>query len=369
MKIQIELVWFFSKAVYFLYFCIVDYCENMDSITQIVLGAAVGEAVCGKRAGNKALLWGAIAGTIPDLDVLASPFQDLVEELIFHRSITHSILFAVVISPLLAYVLKAIYKRDATTYMDWFWLFFLGFTTHALLDCFTTWGTKVFYPFSDYAVSFHNIFVIDPLYTIPFMLCLIPVFFYNKEDIRRRWWTYAGIGISSAYMMITLVEKFAVNKVFEKNFKDQHLSVIRYSTKPTPFNTILWNATAEVDSGYYIGYYSLLDKDNVVKFKYFPKDHQLLQNYLQNEKLQVLLGITEGYYTVEKQDGSFIVNDLRFGQLDGWGEGKEAFTFAYKITPDNNSLEFSQAPNNLKKAKALMGKLWKRILGEKPQSN
>ena len=42
----------------------------MDSLTQIVLGAAVGEATLGRKVGNKALLWGAIAGTIPDLDVV-----------------------------------------------------------------------------------------------------------------------------------------------------------------------------------------------------------------------------------------------------------------------------------------------------------
>ena len=38
----------------------------MDSVTQIVLGAAVGELVLGRKVGNKAILWGAIAGTIPD---------------------------------------------------------------------------------------------------------------------------------------------------------------------------------------------------------------------------------------------------------------------------------------------------------------
>jgi len=341
----------------------------MDSITQIVLGAAVGEVVCGRRAGNKALLWGAIAGTIPDLDVLANPFQDLVQQLTFHRSITHSILFAIVVAPVLAYMLKKIYRKDATTYMDWCWLFFLGFTTHALLDCFTTWGTKVFYPFSNYAVSFHSIFVIDPLYTVPFILCLIPVFFYRKEDIRRQWWTYAGIGISSAYLLITIVEKTIVNDVFEKNFKEQKLPVVRYSTKPAPFNTILWNVTAETDSGYYIGYYSFFDKDKDVRFKYFPKNHELLQGYLQNEKLQTLLGVTEGYYTVDKQQDGYVVNDLRFGQLDGWGEGKEAFAFAYSITPRNGALHFSQAPNNIKKARALMPQLWKRIKGIKPQDD
>ena len=46
----------------------------MDSLTQIVLGAAVGEAVLGKKIGNWAIFWGAIAGTVPDLDVFLSYF-------------------------------------------------------------------------------------------------------------------------------------------------------------------------------------------------------------------------------------------------------------------------------------------------------
>ena len=63
----------------------------MDSLTQIILGAAVGEAVLGKKVGNKAMLYGAIAGTVPDLDVLASFFTDKVTALYIHRGFTHSI--------------------------------------------------------------------------------------------------------------------------------------------------------------------------------------------------------------------------------------------------------------------------------------
>ena len=44
----------------------------MDSLTQIVLGAACGELAAGKKIGNRALLWGAIGGTIPDLAVLSN---------------------------------------------------------------------------------------------------------------------------------------------------------------------------------------------------------------------------------------------------------------------------------------------------------
>ena len=71
----------------------------MDSITQIVLGAAVGEAVLGKKVGNKAMLWGAIAGTIPDLDVIVGKFFQPITALEMHRGFSHSIIFALLFSP------------------------------------------------------------------------------------------------------------------------------------------------------------------------------------------------------------------------------------------------------------------------------
>ncbi len=82
----------------------------MDSLTQIALGAAMGEAVLGRKVGNRAMLWGAIGGTIPDLDVLGNLFLDEIEALAFHRSITHSLLFAAVVSPLFGLLTHRFYR-------------------------------------------------------------------------------------------------------------------------------------------------------------------------------------------------------------------------------------------------------------------
>ena len=57
----------------------------MDSITQAALGAAVGEVVLGKKVGNKATLWGAFGGTLPDLDIFLNPFLTDVQSLVVHR--------------------------------------------------------------------------------------------------------------------------------------------------------------------------------------------------------------------------------------------------------------------------------------------
>ena len=116
----------------------------MDSLTQIVLGAAVGEAALGKKVGNKAMLWGAIAGTIPDLDVIGRSFLDDITALEWHRGFSHSLAFCLLMAPLLGALLNRIYrKKNEANFKQWTWMFFLALVTHPLLDCHTTWGTQI----------------------------------------------------------------------------------------------------------------------------------------------------------------------------------------------------------------------------------
>ena len=85
----------------------------MDSLTQIVLGAAVGEVVLGRKIGNRAMIWGAIGGTIPDLDVLANVFMNDLDASVVHRGITHSIFFAVLAPVVFAWLLSHLYRSGA----------------------------------------------------------------------------------------------------------------------------------------------------------------------------------------------------------------------------------------------------------------
>lgn len=81
----------------------------MDSLTQIVLGAAVGEAVLGRKVGNRAMLWGAIGGTIPDLDVFANLTTDSMSALAYHRAFTHSLAFGFLAPAILGLVVHRLY--------------------------------------------------------------------------------------------------------------------------------------------------------------------------------------------------------------------------------------------------------------------
>ncbi|MBP6653044.1 MAG: metal-dependent hydrolase, partial [Xylophilus sp.] len=65
----------------------------MDSLTQLALGASLSVAVMGRRtAAWKAAAWGAVAGTLPDLDVLIQ-HGDPVLDMVLHRAESHSLLY------------------------------------------------------------------------------------------------------------------------------------------------------------------------------------------------------------------------------------------------------------------------------------
>ena len=117
----------------------------MDSLTQIVLGASVAEATLGKKIGNKAILLGAIAGTIPDLDIITRFFVDDLTASVMHRGFSHSLIFPFIAVPIMAAILnKVYYKYQNVSYFDWLKMFFLSIITHPLLDAQTTWGTQLF---------------------------------------------------------------------------------------------------------------------------------------------------------------------------------------------------------------------------------
>ncbi|MFT2011053.1 metal-dependent hydrolase [Pontibacter sp. 13R65] len=338
----------------------------MDSLTQIVLGASVGEAVCGHKIGNKALFWGAVAGTIPDLDVLANPWLDTVEQLSFHRSFTHSFLFAFLLSPVFGWLLRRLYKHQSATFRDWTLLFFLGFTTHAILDSFTTWGTQLFWPFSNYGVAFYNIFVVDPFYTVPFLVLVAAAAFYSRSSPTRQKLNYLGLAISSAYILFSFIAKGYANQVFEQSMAKQGIQYDSYISKPTPLNTLLWTVTAAGEDGFYTGFYSLLDPDKEVQFAFEPRQEALLQPYLGNPKLDRLLDITKGYYTLEKTTEGVAINDLRFGQFDGWRTGGGEYVFKYLLWFDENKkLQFKEQNYRPKVDKAYLSSFASRVMGEK----
>lgn len=335
----------------------------MDSLTQIVLGAAVGEAAISKKIGNKAMLWGAIAGTIPDLDVLAKLFTDSVTANEVHRGFSHSILFSILMAPILGWLIAKLYRNKEADWKDWTKLIFLALFTHPLLDAFTTWGTQLFWPL-DYKVSFKNIFVVDPLYTIPFLLCVIIAMCYKRTNPKRKRINTIGLIISSCYLLITLGMKWYTYQVFQTSLNNQNIAYKEIQTKPTPLNSVLWTANVETENSFLIGHYSIFDKDQIITFTEFTKNHQLLAPIENDPLIPRLINLTEGWYTIEKTANTLLFNDLRFGQI-GIGSDANRFVFSYALSNDSNgNLTAKEREKNPRNALLLLKKIFIRVLGK-----
>ena len=313
----------------------------MDSLTQIVLGAACGEAILGKKIGNKALLFGAIGGTIPDLDVLVGSwlYGNEIDAMLFHRGFMHSFLFAILAAIGFGMLVFWIYNRGKrygmTTQKEWMWLFFASIFTHPILDSFTAYGTQLFAPFSNYRVAFNNIAVADPFYTLPFLTALIIMMCFNRASTKRSLFLKIGLGISSLYMLFTFVNKYHVHGVYKQSLEDQQMNYVRFQTQPTILNNILWYGIAETSDAYFVGFYSILDtKPTVSKWHKLPKNHELIQGM--SKDLKTLAWFSSGYYNLTETDtpDTFLFKDLRYPLMNENDPNSSVFKFTITKTDD-----------------------------------
>ncbi|OUR91933.1 metal-dependent hydrolase [Flavobacteriales bacterium 34_180_T64] len=332
----------------------------MDSLTQIVLGAAIGEAVLGKKVGNKALLYGAIAGTIPDLDVILGALTDTITTLEWHRGFSHSLLFCVLLAPVLGWLISQLEPKSDLGWKPWTKLVFLGLFTHPLLDTFTSWGTQLFWPIKT-RIALNSIFVIDPLYTLPFLVFTIMVLFYKRQSKTRRLLNSAGLLISTLYLLATLVIKGVVEKRFVQALQDQHIAYTQISTRPAPLNTILWNANIDTPDYYLIANYSFFDSQPI-RFKSYPKQRDASKDLMIYPNVKRLIAISDGWYIIDYKDDHWYFNDLRFGLIPK-KDGTSFFSFSYRLELHNEQIKATEVQKTGRDAQFLMQSLWQRIKG------
>lgn len=343
----------------------------MDSLTQIVLGAGVGELVLGRKIGNRALLWGGIAGTIPDLDVFFT-FGDPIRELTVHRGFSHSLLFALLISPVLAYLTDWIYKKKSldVSWRQWTWFFFLTVFTHPLLDCLTTYGTQLFYPFTDYRISISSVFVLDPMYTLPFMVCLIIAAFYRSDIGVRTRWAATGMLIGSTYLLSGLIIKQWAEHAIGSRMRQKGVEYVNEFVGVTPLNIFLWYGVYETTDAYHIGYRSVFDEPDLpMRVARFEKRHDLVAPWLQDYGVDRIIWFGQGLWIAREAEGGAIdIFTLKFG-MNGFkmtDDAYDAFRFNYRVTPlPDGSLAYEQQTrvDNIDIKEAL-GQLWRRVWGD-----
>lgn len=336
----------------------------MDSLTQAVLGAAVAHICWHRQLGRVSLVWGALLGTLPDLDVILYPFIDGVERLYWHRGASHSIWFVLVGSVLAGLALTKIRRGNRVTGSRAVAGASLVFATHILIDYFTIYGTQLLAPVSRYGFARGNMFIIDPLFTIPLVAGIVVAGLVKGKT---GWKGNAvGLTLSSLYAIFSILSHSYADQVFKNQLAARNVTVLNSLTGATPFNTLLWRHVARTPDGILIGYFSIVgDKpDAPVRFDFLPQNADLLEDYNGQRNVKAIKWFSKGFWLASKKENAVTISDLRFGEYrlrkhdppDKW-----QFVFAWKISEDPKRL-IRQSPS-IKNGTEALAILWSRLKG------
>lgn len=294
----------------------------MDSLSQIALGAAIGELTLGRKLGRSAAVVGAALGTLPDLDVLMQ-YTEAVESFTLHRSWSHSLLVLSLVAPIIAAVFYKLFPNrwirpnvmtsdmppTSPSYAHWLFCTALVLLTHPLLDAMTVYGTQLLWPMQSPPVAWGSIFIIDPLYTVPLLIAL---WIGWRKRHKARTTAIAGLAISTAYLGITLAvqshtRQLAIASLNQQGIRSDHVLVA-----PTPLS-LLWRVVAFEDKQYHEGFYSIFDSGSDIAFKAFPTGRQWIKSTQDHWPVQQLEWFTDGMISASIVDDRLIINDLRMG--------------------------------------------------------
>lgn len=323
----------------------------MDSITQAALGAAVAEAgMGGRRLGNRAIVWGVVLGTLPDLDVVVYPWLDEASRLAWHRGWSHSLLGITLVSPLLAWLVVTLH-RGGVGFARALATVWLVLATHVLIDVFTVYGTMVFLPFSDTRIATNNLFIIDPLFTVPLLAGVVAAACLRKESTWRHRANLGGLAVCTLYAVWSFGAKEVATARFRENLPGNQ--VLRLMTTPTPFNTLLWRCLAETPEDFQVGYWSLLAPDRPIRWKSLPKNHEALGSLSDTDSLRTLAWFSDGFFGAANDGGAVVVSDWRFGEF--FSESGPRAVFSWTLTPD--AIEFRRGSVRRDSLKVLQDRL------------
>ena len=288
----------------------------MDPLTQGVLGAALPQSISNKKSLGVIGIVGFLSGLAPDLDILIRSESDPILFLEFHRQFTHSLIFIPFGGLICALVLHFfISKRFKIRFKDTWIYSTLGYATHGLLDACTSYGTLLFWPFSQTRIAWNNISIIDPLFTLPLLILIVIAGLKQKR-------IFAVIAILWAvfYLSLGVYQKNEAIKVSKTIAKSRGHDASRINVKPSIGNILLWKSIYETQDKFYIDAVRLgwspkifngesIDKINIQSA--FP---WLMLESQQAKDIKRFNWFSNGYIAINPKNKNQII-DIRYSEL------------------------------------------------------
>ncbi len=334
----------------------------MDSLSQLALGAAVGVAVMGRRTALwKSAAWGAVLGTLPDLDVVID-HGDALLNMVLHRAESHALFWLTLMAPLLGAGIARLHG-EWPHWRRWWLAAWLVLITHPLLDTMTVYGTQLTLPFSNHPFGVGSIFIIDPFYTLPLLAGVWLALGLARQRpvgaLRANAW---GLALSTAYLAWGVAAQQHVTSLAQASLARQGIQAQALLVTPTAFNTVLWRVVATTPTHYHEGFYSLLDEGTEPQWDVFDRGPALLAVYAQDPAFVRLNTFAKGLVAMRAADGRAHLSDLRMGQMP-------AFSFTFDIGPATGpapvphaALSRSGRPDVKRALPWLWARMWGQVL-------
>ena len=223
----------------------------MDPVSQGVVGAAFAQTAA-RRAQLATVAWyGALGGMAPDLDVLFRSSTDPLLFLEFHRQFTHALVFIPFGALLVFLALRGIASRvpllQGLTAQQGYLACLMGYATHGLLDACTSYGTQLFWPFSNVRVAWDTMSIVDPLFTVPLVVLVI-----GASRSKRRWLTWCAVAWAMGFFVLGWLQHQRAFSAAEQVAQLRGHQPLRLTVKPSFANLLVWKAIYEYDGHYYV---------------------------------------------------------------------------------------------------------------------
>ena len=290
----------------------------MDPISQGVVGAAFAQTAARRTQLATVAWYGGLGGLAPDLDVLFQSPSDPLVFLEYHRQFTHSLVFIPVGAFLVFLVLRAIASRLALlqglTAFQGYLACLMGYATHGLLDACTSYGTQLFWPFSEARIAWDSMPIVDPFFTVPVLVLVIAA-----SRCKRKWLNWCACAWMLCFFVAGGWQHHRAIEAAEQLARNRGHEPTRLTAKPSVANLVLWKTIYEYDGHYYVdavrvGTQRLWYPGTRVAKLDLPTDFPGLQpDSVQARDVERFRWFSDGYLTVEEPAPR--IGDLRYSFL------------------------------------------------------
>ena len=260
---------------------------------------------------RKALVAGALLGTLPDLDVFID-FGDAVRNFTYHRGFSHSLFVLPGVAVLIWMALRRWWAPVRAAPRPWLIAILLALITHPLLDAHTAYGTQLLWPLAPTPTSWSTLFIIDPLYTLPLLAGVIVIAVRGARPAAHTVLA-ASLALSCAYLAWTWAGKTIVERHARSSLAEAGIAYAAMFSTPTPLNSFLWRVVVLTDDGYAEGFDSLLIDEGRMQFSGYTSDTDALAAAADIWAVQRLRWFAGDFVRADVIDQRLVITDLRMG--------------------------------------------------------